>query len=162
MESPCFFCDPNTKYGLPIKTKWINMHSFFFFVLFFFLFFKLSSTNCYTPGHLPSYTRIKLGPCQSLTFNTHLKQLSFQSRNKESVLWGNVGAIWQIARFFRKLNFEPNSCIISYLEKKYVCSSWWKFLISRNFRKNKCACLHVQSQRCTSYVYICVTSNQTD
>ena len=129
---------------------------FFVFVLFFFLFFKLSSTNCYIPGHLPSsYTGIKLCPCQSLTFDTHLKQLSLQSRNKESVLWGNVRAVWQIARFFQELTFEPNSCIISYLEKKYISSSWWKLLIRRNFRKNKCACLHVKSQRCTSYVCMC-------
>ncbi|XP_055250007.1 LOW QUALITY PROTEIN: heat shock transcription factor, Y-linked-like [Moschus berezovskii] len=55
---------------------------------------RLSSTNCYIPGHLPSsYTRIKLCPCQSLTFDTHLKQLSLQSRNKESVLCENVRTV---------------------------------------------------------------------
>ena len=132
-------------------------YTFLLFLYYFFsLFFKLSSTNCYIPGHLPSsYTRIKLCPCQSLTFDTHLKQLSLQSRNKESVLWESVRTVWQIATYFQELTSEPNSCIISYLEKNYVSSSWWQFLISRNFRKNKCACLHVQSQRCTSYVCMC-------
>ena len=52
-------------------------------VVVFSLFFKLSSMYSYIPGHLPSSsTRIKLCPCQSLTFDFHLEQLSFPCRNK--------------------------------------------------------------------------------
>ena len=65
--------------------------------------------------NLLSYsTRIKLCPWQSLTFDTHQRELKHGIQNQTSVLWENVRNIQKIARYIKLLTF------IFYV-KSYAC-----------------------------------------